>query len=254
MKNTWTLLIVLLFLLAGCGKDIPSDIIQPKQMESLLYDYHLAMGISNHMKNTEREAYKKYVFNKHQVTEAEFDSSMVWYTREAQELAAIYESLEKRFKREHNQSEALLKSRGGEKIQMTMPGDTVDIWNESDIYWMTGSTLNNMMTFEFKSDSNFHAKDAFLWNMDFHFLTEGKATMGFCVVYDNDSVVGKTKEVLASGKESIRLQTDSAYQVKMLNGFVYVPADSGQNVRILVHNVSLTRYHRAAQQTDGNAQ
>ena len=28
--------------LCGCGKKIPSDVIQPEVMEPLLYDYHLA--------------------------------------------------------------------------------------------------------------------------------------------------------------------------------------------------------------------
>ena len=38
---------LLLLGLAGCGKEIPSDIIQPSEMESLLYDYHLATTMGN---------------------------------------------------------------------------------------------------------------------------------------------------------------------------------------------------------------
>ena len=91
---------LLLLGLAGCGKEIPSDIIQPSEMESLLYDYHLATTMGNDLPYGEtykKEAYLDYVFDKHHVTEAEFDSSMVWYTRHTYHLVTIYENVQKRF-------------------------------------------------------------------------------------------------------------------------------------------------------------
>lgn len=243
MKIRWAL-IAALAAMTSCGKNIPEDIIQPTQMEEVLYDYHLSMGMSNSLKNTEKQAYKKYVFQKHQVSEAQFDSSMVWYTREALELAAIYENLEKRFKREHSHAEALLATRDGESKSITSPGDTVDIWNMAEMFWMNEGPLANKISFEFKKDTNFHAKDAYLWNVDFHFFTKGNATMGINVVYENDSVVGETRQITQSGKQTIYLSTDSAYQFKALNGFIYVADDSLSNPNLLVHNISLTRYHR----------
>ena len=51
----------------------------------------------------------------------------------------------------------------------------------------------NKVTFEIPADSNFKAKDAFLWSADCIFLSEGerRATMGFNILFDNDSVVGR---------------------------------------------------------------
>ena len=77
--------------------------IQPDAMESLLYDYHLASTMSSSVSYTEnykKDAYFKYVFQKHHVTEEEFDSSMVWYTRNSDQLATIYQNLQKRFENE----------------------------------------------------------------------------------------------------------------------------------------------------------
>ena len=45
MKFRWTL-IAGLALMTSCGKQIPSDIIQPKQMEKVLYDYHLSLSMA----------------------------------------------------------------------------------------------------------------------------------------------------------------------------------------------------------------
>ena len=75
-QASWLLVAAFLSGMAGCGKKIPDDIIQPDAMESLLYDYHLASTMSSSVSYTEnykKDAYFKYVFQKHHVTEEEFD-------------------------------------------------------------------------------------------------------------------------------------------------------------------------------------
>ena len=242
MKFRW-ILIACLALLSSCGKEIPDEIIQPSKMERVLYDYHLTLGMSENSKNTEKEARKKYVFQKHGITAADFDSSMVWYTRESQELMSIYENLNKRFKREYEHVERLLESREEANTRSFASGDTVDVWMKENILWFTKSPLNNRLTFEIKADSTFHPKDAFDWNMDYYFMTEGEAIMGLNVIYENDSVIGMTKSITESGPQSIYLHTDSAYNIKSLNGFVYVPQNQAKQPNILLHKINLTRYH-----------
>ena len=242
MKFRWTL-IACLALLSSCGKEIPDEIIQPSKMEKILYDYHLTMGMSDNSKNTEKEARKKYIFQKHGITAADFDSSMVWYTRESQELMSIYENLNKRFKREYEHVERLLESREEANTRSFASGDTVDVWMKENILWFTKSPLNNRLTFEIKADSTFHPRDAFDWNMDYYFMAEGEAIMGLNVIYENDSVIGMTKSITESGPQSIYLHTDSAYNIKSLNGFVYVPQNQAKQPNILLHKINLTRYH-----------
>ena len=169
MKIRWTL-IACLALFTSCGKEIPEDIIQPELMEKVLYDYHLSLSINSNGKNTEKEAQKNYIYQKHGISEALFDSSMVWYTRESKELMAIYENLEKRFKREHAHIERLLESREDASARTSVSGDTVDIWRKADMYWMTKTPLNNQLAFDIKGDTTFHERDAFLWNMDYIFF------------------------------------------------------------------------------------
>jgi uncharacterized protein YcfL len=251
MKKHW-LLIIVLSILTSCGKQIPSNVLSPKEMESVLYDYHLAMAIFMHnhdMENLQKNAIKNYIFEKHEISSAEFDSSMVWYTREGLELCAIYERLEKRFKREHTHTESLLASRDGETSMITSYGDTVDIWRKKDIYWLSGNILNQQMSFEFMPDSNFHEKDAFRWNMDLHFFSEGSLILGMNVVYDNDSVIAETREVSESGSQCIYLDTDSAYRIRRMNGFIRVVDDSTKNPKVLINNISLMRYHKQEKDT-----
>lgn len=243
MKIRWTL-IAALALMTSCGKEIPGDIIQPDMMEKVLYDYHLSINMSPTNKNTDKEAYKNYIFQKYQITEAEFDSSMVWYTRESKELTNIYDNLSKRFAREYAHVERLLESRNDNNKRISVSGDTVNIWRKEQIHWMASTPLNKQLVFDIEADTTFHERDAFLWQMDYAFLTEGKAIMGMNVIFDNDSVIGTTQVVESSGPQSIYLHTDSLYKVKALNGFIHVPDEANQNPCILVHNISLTRYHQ----------
>lgn len=242
MKFRWTL-IACLALLTSCGKEIPNEIIQPNKMERVLYDYHLMMSLSDNSKNTEREAQKNYIFQKHDITQAEFDSSMVWYTRETKELMSIYDNLNKRFKREYEHTARLLESRGDANTHVFASEDTVDVWVKDKLLWFTKAPLANQLTFEIKADTTFHPKDAFHWNMDYFFLAEGEAIMGLNVVYENDSVIGMTKSITQSGPQEIYLHTDSAFNIKSLNGFIYVPENQEKEPNILLHKINLTRYH-----------
>ena len=136
-KNSWIALIGAALLSSSCGKQIPSEVIPPAQMENILYDYHLSLGISTQLNTTEeykKQAYKNYIFKKHHITEAQFDSSMVWYTRNSYELSNIYQKLDKRFNTEKTKLNAMLQERD---INIaTQAGDTIDLWNFYPVYWL----------------------------------------------------------------------------------------------------------------------
>lgn len=244
-KVSWIALIVATLLSASCGKQIPSEIIPPEKMENILYDYHLSLGISTQLNTTteyKKQAYKNYIFNKHHVTEAQFDSSMVWYTRNSYELSTIYQRLDKRFTQEKTKLNAMLQERDIDIA--TQPGDTVDLWYFHPVYWLVDAPLSNKVSFSLKADTNFWVKDAFLLKADVTFLTDGKVTMGFDIRFQNDSVVGKTSTTTQSGLHSVYVQNDSLFDIKDINGFIQVGKDSiHQKPSVIISNVSLTKYH-----------
>lgn len=247
MKRYWTL-IVGFVLLTSCGKEIPKDIIQPDMMEKVLYDYHLSMGMSNYkpqLDNVQKESYKKHLFKKFQITSELFDSSMVWYTRNAQELATIYENLDKRFKREHNHIELLLESRNETDTHISVSGDTVDIWHKENMYWLNETPLFNKITFNIQTDTTYHKGDTFNWTIAYHFFSEGMITMGFNIIDENDSIIGRTEQISQTGTHTIQLSSNMNSTIKSLNGYIYVLNGSKSAINILAHKISLIRYHRS---------
>ena len=159
----------------SCGKKVPEEIIQPQAMENLLYDYHLATTMSADLpydENYKKQAYLAYVFQKHGVTEAEFDSSMVWYSRHSDEMNTIYQNLQKRME---TTAELLKKQtvRSSGEVAVSLSGDTVDLWQDRTIYWLTSSTLTNKLTFDLKADTSFHERDKMVLEANFSFLPKG---------------------------------------------------------------------------------
>lgn len=245
MRKIGWIVLVGAILLSACGKQLPDEVIPPAKMEQILYDYHLALGISSQLNSAEeykKQSYKNYLFKKHHITEAQFDSSMVWYTRNSYELSEIYQNLDKRFNREKTKLNAMLQERN--ITVSTLTGDTVDLWNHYPVYWLTNAPLSNKFSFNMKADTNFWVKDAFFWKADVTFLANGKATMGLNIRFKNDSVVGKTTTITQSGSNSIYLLPDSTYEIKEINGFIQIYKDSiHQEPSIIVSNISLTKYH-----------
>ena len=85
-------LFVLLCVVVGCR---PRGILSNREMREVLYDLHRADGAIqvagyNYSHDQEVIGYYKNVLDKHGITQAKFDSSLVWYTDNPQIFNKIY--------------------------------------------------------------------------------------------------------------------------------------------------------------------
>lgn len=254
MKRLPAAFLILLLFLSACGKKVPDDVIQPQAMEDLLYDYHLANIMRLDLpyeKNYQKDAYMTYVYKKHGVTEAQFDSSMVWYTRHTKELKEIYANLAKRYE----QNETLLKramTQRKQQLSVSMSGDSLDIWQDRSLYLLTHSVLTDKLQFDLKTDTTFREKDALQFKANFTYLGEQgrpfRAVMGLKIQFENDSVVGMTRIVNYAGEQELYLRPDSAYKFRSVSGFIYyLPENRFTTNKLLVSDISLHRYHHREQ-------
>ena len=88
-----------IFAATSCKVRTPKGIISPDKMENLLYDYHEAQAIAKNTNNKDNntEIYTEAVLQKYNVSRKEFNNSMEYYSRHADQLYKIYTNLEKRF-------------------------------------------------------------------------------------------------------------------------------------------------------------
>ncbi len=211
--------------MSACTVEIPSHVIQPQEMENLLYDYHLMQAMAGDLKSSEgykRKQYEQYVFDKHHVTEAEFDTSLTWYMRHTKELEAIYKNLNDRFSTTKEKLAAHIPPYE-RTSRISKAGDTVNVWDDFRIARLTVSPFTNKLNFILPTDSNYHTRDAFEWKLNAHFLGDTaltQAIMGLTLIYDNDTV-GSSCIINQTGSYSLSLTNDSNYQLKEIHGHVY---------------------------------
>mgnify|MGYP000155135445 CR=1 FL=1 len=73
--------------------------------KNVLYDYHIAKAMGEEVPYNEsykRVLYIESVFKKYGITQADFDSSMVWFARNPEVLTKIYEKVNVRLKAERD--------------------------------------------------------------------------------------------------------------------------------------------------------
>ena len=241
-----TLLALCLCLTAGCKKGMPDDVIQPGQMEDILHDLHIARAMTDELPYTEKYKQALYLDNvleKHQIKRADFDSSLVWYSRHADELSKIYEKVSKRLETEYNGVTRLIAIRDN-KPQETLAGDTVDIWYGNRLYLLSHSPLNSRVTFHIPADDNFRPGDDFTWYIAHVAFPEAggdTAVAAFFARYKNDSTLSCTRRLAGRGLDSLAIRCDSAYELEELRGFIYYPGRKSS--LLLIDSLSLMRYH-----------
>ena len=191
------------FLLAmvSCTPSVPDRYIQPDKMEDILYDYHIAdaMYQSNSGEATTMIAYKTAVLKKNGVSEAEFDSSMVYYTRHTRLLQKIYESLSTRLSKE-----ALALGASASEINQyslnSANGDTTNVWTGERSIVFSPYRPFNLSSFTLKTDTTYKAGDNLWLNFDTQFIYQDgsrEAVAMLSVKFNNDSVSSQNVYVLS---------------------------------------------------------
>ncbi|WP_321331469.1 DUF4296 domain-containing protein [uncultured Bacteroides sp.] len=250
MKNV-CYIFILLIVLSGCKIRRPDGVISESGMEDLLYDYHIAKAMGDNLSgndNYKKELYVDAIFQKHRITKAAFDSSMVWYTRNTDVLAEVYEKVNARLKVQQTDINHLVAIRD-RKPPVSAVGDSVDVWFLEHVMYLTGTPLNNKITFVIPADVNFEDKDMLIWQGNFYFMKDKvqtsdiKAIMAMQVVYKNDSIISATKKITQSGMQHISLQSDTLGAIREVRGFIYFEGEKQSD--ILVNNLTLNRYHKS---------
>lgn len=195
----------------SCKPGVPSHIIQPDDMEDILFDYHIAEAMTvtddGDARQYNNRLYRLAVLKKHGVSQADFDSSMVYYTRHADRLHAIYQNLAQRMA-----DEALAWGADAGNINTVSfaEGDTTNIWTLDNNLVLFPHPPYNMVSFFTQADSTYRKGDRFIMIFNTRFLyqdgvKDGMAQMA--VRFDNDSV----------GVRIMRMSTDSPFRLEMPN-------------------------------------
>ena len=250
---------LLLLTAQGCKPGVPSQYIQPGEMEDILYDYHLAGAMArNSMADGKNEyAYRLAALKKHGVDQAEFDSSMVYYMQNTNMLHEIYQRLSKRLESE----EMALGGAAANYDRLSSKGDTANVWNGDRSVVLTSQIPYNMYSFAIKADTSFHKGDRYLLEFDVQFIfQEGvrDAVAVLAMTLANDSVVAQTIHISSPSHFTLQLNDSERQGVKRINGYFLLNNEKAfggmqTTLRLLpIYNIRLIKMRANAPEQPSN--
>ena len=244
----WALLAVVM---VACKVERPGYVLSDGVMEKVLYDYHIAKAMGENLDYNEqykRTLYLNAVFKKHNITQAQFDTTMAWYARHPEVVNEVYDIVRERLMASRENYNHLVSLRDG-KPTRSKAGDSIDVWIWDRIHMLSGMPLDNKLMFTLPSDDNYQASDTIKWTVGFNFLSEQlvdttkRPIMAMQVAYAKDTIISALCRIDSSQVAQLVLQADTLGDIKELRGFIYYPTNQPKHT-LLIDSVSLMRYHQ----------
>lgn len=248
---------VMLLAFASCKPSLPSNIISENKMEDLLYDYHLAQAMANADPGKDGGnaiAYQAAVLKKHGVSQAEFDSSMVYYMRHTELLKGIYEKLADRMNQEAVSLGADA-SDMGRFGNLVSSGDTANVWTLPASLVMTPDKPFNYEGFAWTADTAYHVGDRLMLDFDAQFIYQDGMRDGVVVLavqFKNDSVASQLLHVQNSQHYSLQVEDRDGLGIKNVKGYFLLgngsfSMDNGSATTLklmVIEHIKLIRMHQ----------
>ena len=253
MKRSSLIVIWMLAALAACTPSVPSEFIQPDDMEDILYDYYVAQAMlreDGSLRSSELNRTKYYlaVLKKYDVTEAEFDSSLVYYYGHVEDLKKIYSHVNERLS---DDAKSLGVSVGdiGRYSQYSATGDTANIWKETAYVLLMPHPTANRFDFTVKADTSFFKGDSFMFQCFAEYLWQnGTKDAVVCIKseYEGDSIIQSVSHISSGGTCQVRVPANNNGKLRKMTGYIYLGdgGDKGDTRRLMfVSQMQLIRFH-----------
>jgi hypothetical protein len=234
--------IFFLFMVA-CSR-VPKGIIPEKKMQRLLTDIHLADAIissdpSNFQSDEDKRALYQSVFEKHRVTEAVYDSSLVWYGKNLDVYMQVY-----------NMALADVKK----KIEATTPTepekiltgneDSVDIWATGKYHAFYPASLSNSLIFNFIPEEDYSSGSIFVLSLQvMGFISGMQSPVEVHLrAEQTDTTLIANNKIDKDGYYEMILRTLPIHKVKRVYGYVRFNEDTVPYHKIYLNDLSMMKY------------
>lgn len=249
-KSDLIILLTLLVVLSGCRLRRPDDVLSPKKMEQFLYDYHLAQAISQDLPRDERyasAAYVEWAYRKNNITREQFNTSLVWYTRNPRELARIYKHLSNRVNDEYKAATRSL-SQIEKKSFTIQSGDSIDLWYLEKTALLNSSVFMNKLTYRINRDTTFHKGDTVCLGFHGTFVSVDTCVPNYAYIslsaYYGDSISTVDTIMEVSGQIVLSLTLDENKSFSSISGSInYQDSTDNRNSILVLSDMDLMRYH-----------
>lgn len=246
MKHVFVFMFLVCTLMACQRKE--QNILSERQMEHMLYDYHLSQAMASQFPDSvvfRQHLYAELVYKKYGLTEADFQRNLQYYMRQAEVLQKIYVNINK-----HMQANAGGNMGASDFLGHRLysaKGDTANVWKGSMLYLLNSYSVSNHVTFAVPVDSTYKVGDRFVMYFNTNWLySEGsrEGVISIRIRYVNDSTVVKTQYLYSSGEQTVEFGGGDM-PIKSVSGFFYQPGSALRKPRLMIlSNIVLLRIHQ----------
>ena len=248
MTNRIHLYCILAFicLIASCSR-VPKHIISERKMRVVLFDMLIAEAMVETMPDSfpmiaDREQVFDAVFRKHNLTQAGYDSSLIWYGKHMDLYMGIY----KLVLRDVNASLSAL----GEIKPSPLSGDvseqdSVDIWIYPRMAIFSSERFLNVMTFDINPIAPYLPGSSYVLGVSVWGMTPDlkfKPKIHISAV-QADTIISVNKDITGDGYYEAILQTTATKQVRRVYGYIYMNETEAAYQRIYLHDIRLMKYN-----------
>lgn len=255
MKNK--IAVCILFLLSfsmffSCDQR-PSHVLKRKDMENLLVEIHLLEGslrASGYYYGTsgKRERYYNGLFNKFNISHADYDSSLVWYTQHPKQFERICKNVTTRLDSLNSDVE-----RGKFITDINKILETESLWNKKPRYIFTSDSPRNKMYFEVKNPV-FLPQDFYTLSF-YHRLSPADSSHNHhAVMYINykngptDSIYTKTHNDSVLRKYTLKLKARYNKEVESISGYLLANDSVAGKMGAVLDSIQLSRSYNPYKQ------
>ncbi len=244
MKKAAVIGFVTIAAMASCSR-VPDHVIQPEPMAELMADIRVAdavVAVNGRRYTTEQSklALKRAVMERHGVTEAQFDTSLIWYGHNIakyQEVTDLSIEILERRQRE------LAKAAG--EAAMSVAGDSVDVWDLPQYVVITRRSPSDFIAFSRDSDPNWEPGDIYTFRARLS-TPVVSATWNLTAEYDDGAISMLTADMSAANpaRQEITLFTDSTRTAVRVSGWLSVSPEGIKPA--IVDSISVVRRRNEA--------
>lgn len=226
---------VLVLLLAAC-QSRPDYVVDEDTMIDLLTDVHMAEGLLD-MQQRENRDNQEYgqrviaaVLEKYNISKADYDTSLVWYSQHLSQLIRIYRHVDENLNARQQDWETIVAESGVTAIGAS--GDSVNLWRHQPYVVMDETRLSHARLWDMKVDTTFHVGDRINWSMYVGVVPQGhEVVASLLLMYDESS---------SSSVSSSQAQTVSVVKGDTLIA-LSCEGDPAKNISSVVASIHLLR-------------
>lgn len=237
-------LLLLVTLLAACSK-VPEGILSEKKMQAVQLDMQLAEAMI-HMDSkafpdsAHKAALYQSIFRKYKITQATYDSSLIWYGRHLDLYMKVYDRVLADLKK---RQDAL-----GDVQALAAPTtkqDSVDIWPRRTALRLEPDALFNGVTFDIQPETDYSSGSSFVLGMNVWGIHKSMAHQPEIRISadQGDTIVTINDKVLRDGYHETILKTVPTKRIKRVYGHIFLNNADASYYKVYLDSLNLMKYN-----------